>query len=49
MLTTQRKQLILQRLQQEGQIVAKAFSEELGMSLNVVEKATGGGTDAAFA
>lgn len=38
MLTTQRKQLILQRLQQEGQIVAKAFSEELGISEDTVRR-----------
>lgn len=38
MLTTQRKQLILQLLQQEGQIVAKAFSEELGISEDTVRR-----------
>ncbi len=38
MLTTQRKQLILQRLQQDGQIVAKAFSEELGISEDTVRR-----------
>ena len=38
MLTTQRKQLILQRLRQEGQIVAKAFSEELGISEDTVRR-----------
>ena len=32
MLTTQRKQLLLNRLRRDGQIVAKAFSEELGIS-----------------
>ena len=38
MLTTQRKQLLLDRLQQDGQIVAKAFSEELGISEDTVRR-----------
>ena len=38
MLTTQRKQLILQRLRQDGQIVAKALSEELGISEDTVRR-----------
>ena len=38
MLTTQRKQLLLTRLQQDGQIVAKAFSEELGISEDTVRR-----------
>lgn len=38
MLTTQRKQLILSRLQRDGQFVAKAFSEELGISEDTVRR-----------
>ena len=38
MLTTQRKQLLLDRLRQDGQIVAKAFSEELGISEDTVRR-----------
>src|SRR3989344_1745110 len=38
MLTTQRKQLILERLRQDGQIVAKALSEELGISEDTVRR-----------
>ncbi|MBV7540483.1 DeoR/GlpR family DNA-binding transcription regulator [Acidovorax sp. sic0104] len=38
MLTTQRKQLILERLRQTGQIVAKALSEELGISEDTVRR-----------
>ena len=38
MLTTQRKQLLLTRLQQDGQIVAKVFSEELGISEDTVRR-----------
>jgi DeoR/GlpR family transcriptional regulator of sugar metabolism len=38
MLTTQRKQLILSRLLQEGQFVAKSFSEELGISEDTVRR-----------
>ena len=38
MLTTQRKQLILERLRQSGQIVAKALSEELGISEDTVRR-----------
>lgn len=38
MLTQQRKQLILTRLQQDGQIVAKALSEELGISEDTVRR-----------
>ena len=38
MLTTQRKQLILQRLAQEGQIVAKALSDEWGISEDTVRR-----------
>lgn len=38
MLTTQRKQLILQRVAQEGQIVAKALSDEWGISEDTVRR-----------
>ena len=38
MLTTQRKQLILDRLRSTGQIVAKALSEELGISEDTVRR-----------
>ncbi len=38
MLTTQRKQFILHRLQQDGQIVARALSEELGISEDTVRR-----------
>jgi DeoR/GlpR family transcriptional regulator of sugar metabolism len=38
MLTTQRKQLILERLRQNGQLVAKALSEELGISEDTVRR-----------
>ena len=38
MLTTQRKQLLLNRLRRDGQIVAKAFSEELGISEDTVRR-----------
>lgn len=38
MLTTQRKQLLLDRLRRDGQIVAKAFSEELGISEDTVRR-----------
>ena len=38
MLTTQRKQLILQRLAQEGQVVAKALSDEWGISEDTVRR-----------
>ena len=38
MLTTQRKQLILSRLKRDGQFVAKAFSEELGISEDTVRR-----------
>ncbi|MDP3226815.1 MAG: DeoR/GlpR family DNA-binding transcription regulator [Acidovorax sp.] len=38
MLTTQRKQLILDRLRQDGQVVAKTFSEELGISEDTVRR-----------
>lgn len=38
MLTTQRKQLILQRLRQDGQIVARSLSEELGISEDTVRR-----------
>ncbi|MES2610514.1 MAG: DeoR/GlpR family DNA-binding transcription regulator [Pseudomonadota bacterium] len=38
MLTTQRKQLILQRLTQEGQVVAKALSDEWGISEDTVRR-----------
>ncbi|MBD9391287.1 DeoR/GlpR family DNA-binding transcription regulator [Acidovorax sp. ACV01] len=38
MLTTQRKQLILHRLQHDGQIVARALSEELGISEDTVRR-----------
>ena len=38
MLTTQRKQLILERLRQHGQVVAKALSVELGISEDTVRR-----------
>lgn len=38
MLTTQRKQTILSRLQRDGQFVAKTFSEELGISEDTVRR-----------
>lgn len=38
MLTSQRKQLILSRLKTEGQLVAKAFSEALGISEDTVRR-----------
>lgn len=38
MLTTQRKQLILQRLAHDGQVVAKALSEEWGISEDTVRR-----------
>ena len=38
MLTTQRKQLILRRLQSDGQFVAKTFSAELGISEDTVRR-----------
>lgn len=38
MLTTQRKQLILERLRHTGQVVAKALSEELGISEDTVRR-----------
>ena len=38
MLTTQRKQLILDRLRQDGQVVAKDLSVELGISEDDVIK-----------
>ncbi|MBT3068026.1 DeoR/GlpR family DNA-binding transcription regulator [Rhodoferax sp. U11-2br] len=38
MLTSQRKQLILSRLTRDGQFVAKAFSEELGISEDTVRR-----------
>ena len=38
MLTTQRKQTILSRLKRDGQFVAKAFSEELGISEDTVRR-----------
>ncbi|EJE48355.1 transcriptional regulator of sugar metabolism [Acidovorax sp. CF316] len=38
MLTTQRKQLILQRLAQQGQVVAKALSDEWGVSEDTVRR-----------
>lgn len=38
MLTTQRKQLILQRLSQHGQVVARSLSEELGISEDTVRR-----------
>ncbi len=38
MLTSQRKQLLLDRLRQDGQIVAKTFSEELGISEDTVRR-----------
>jgi len=38
MLTEQRKQLILGRLKQEGQVVAAALSEELGLSEDTIRR-----------
>ena len=38
MLTVQRKQLILDRLARDGQLVAKAFSEELSLSEDTVRR-----------
>jgi DeoR/GlpR family transcriptional regulator of sugar metabolism len=38
MLTTQRKQHILARLEQDGQIVAKTLSEELGLSEDTIRR-----------
>lgn len=38
MLTAQRKQLILHRLAQEGQVVAKALAEELGTSEDTIRR-----------
>jgi DeoR/GlpR family transcriptional regulator of sugar metabolism len=38
MLTTQRKQLIQSRLKRDGQFIAKAFSEELGISEDTVRR-----------
>jgi DeoR/GlpR family transcriptional regulator of sugar metabolism len=38
MLTRQRKELLLARLQQDGQIVAKSLSEELGLSEDTIRR-----------
>ena len=38
MLTSQRKQLILQRLARDGQVVAKALSDELGTSEDTIRR-----------
>lgn len=38
MLTTQRKQLILSRLQTDGQVLVKPFSEALGLSEDTVRR-----------
>ena len=38
MLTSQRKQLILQRLQRDGQVVAKVLSDEWGLSEDTVRR-----------
>src|ERR1700754_4361480 len=38
MLTTQRKQTILSRLQRDGQVVAKALSEEFGLSEDTIRR-----------
>jgi len=38
MLTTQRKQLILKRLKEDGQIVAKRMSHELGLSEDTIRR-----------
>ena len=38
MLTAQRKELILERLAREGQLIAKAFSEELSISEDTVRR-----------
>src|ERR1039457_7205575 len=38
MLTTQRKQLILQRLERDGQVIAKAISIELDLSEDTIRR-----------
>ena len=38
MLTRQRKELLLARLRQDGQIVAKSLSEELGLSEDTIRR-----------
>ena len=38
MLTRQRKELLLSRLKQDGQIVAKSLSEELGLSEDTIRR-----------
>jgi len=38
MLTRQRKELLLARLQQDGQIIAKSLSEELGLSEDTIRR-----------
>ena len=38
MLTSQRKQLILSRLQRDGQLIAKAFSQEVGLSEDTIRR-----------
>src|SRR4051812_7832422 len=38
MLTAQRKELILERLARDGQLIAKAFSEELAISEDTVRR-----------
>jgi DeoR/GlpR family transcriptional regulator of sugar metabolism len=38
MLVTQRKQLLLQRLRQDGQLIAKALSQELGVSEDTIRR-----------
>jgi DeoR/GlpR family transcriptional regulator of sugar metabolism len=38
MLTTQRKQLILKVLKRDGQIIAKSFSQELGLSEDTIRR-----------
>ncbi|WP_092497894.1 DeoR/GlpR family DNA-binding transcription regulator [Faunimonas pinastri] len=38
MLTTERKALILQRLRQDGRLIAKAFSQQLGVSEDTIRR-----------
>src|SRR5947209_20495652 len=38
MLTSQRKQLILNKLQRDGQVVAKALSQELALSEDTIRR-----------
>src|SRR5215470_19734155 len=38
MLTSERKALILQRLRQDGRVIAKAFSQELNLSEDTIRR-----------